>query len=167
MVSRLRNTRGLTQARRASWDKALKAEQTEATARLQEEHAEAAEALKALQGDQEEALSVSSESEAQRDAMAVQMTVAGVVGTGHGVFSFDAPVASFVSSINTPLSGRGSVTVSGLNFGLAEYTASAAVGSEPCSTSSWMSATSISCRGPAVRSAGGELTGTVEVTVSG
>ena len=69
----------------------------------------------------------------------------GFVGTGLDVFSFDAPVASAVCW-NAPLTGDGSVTVTGLGFGLFEYTATAALGSAACSTSSWSSASSVVCQ---------------------
>mgnify|MGYP002831402822 CR=1 FL=1 len=101
------------------------------------------------------------------DAMrTVQVSVGGVVGTQTEGFSFDAPAVSFVGS-NAAVSGRGSVTVSGLSFGLAEHTATAAVGSEPCVTVSWSSLTSLACLGLPMRSAGGQLMSTLEVTVSG
>ena len=61
-----------------------------------------------------------------------------------GVFSFDAPVGSGMM-LNAPHSGDGSVTVSGLNFGSSIYTATAALGSAPCQTSSWTSGTSVAC----------------------
>ena len=81
------------------------------------------------------------------DAMrTVQVSVGGVVGTMTEGFSFDAPVVCFSSIRNTPLSGRGSVTVSGLSFGSSVYTATAAIGSAPCSTSMWTSGTSVGCQ---------------------
>ena len=97
---------------------------------------------------------------------AVQVTVGGFVGTSTEAFSFDAPVASFVS-LNVPHSGRGSVTVTGLQFGLSEYTASAAVSAEACVTSSWQSSTSLACLGSFSRSSGGQSTRVTEVTVGG
>ena len=75
----------------------------------------------------------------------VEVTVGGFVGTGLDVFSFDAPVGSDVLR-NAPLTGDGSVTVTGLGFGLFEYTATAALGSAACSTSSWSSASSVVCQ---------------------
>ena len=96
---------------------------------------------------------------------AVEVTVGGVVGTSTEAFSFDAPVGSFVA-LNVPQSGRGSVTVSGLSFGLSEYTASAAVvrshvshrlGSRRHRWHAWAGS----------RSSRGELVATVEVTVGG
>jgi hypothetical protein len=78
------------------------------------------------------------------------VTVASVSGTGRPIFSFDSATASSVE-LNMPLSGQTRATVSGLNFGVGEHTATAglgmggagAVGS--CSTSSWTSATSAVC----------------------
>jgi hypothetical protein len=75
---------------------------------------------------------------------AVQVTVGGLVGTATEAFTFDAPVASFAGR-NHVLSSRGSVTVSGLSFGLSEHTSSLAVGLAECSTSSWSSSTTIRC----------------------
>ena len=54
----------------------------------------------------------------------VQVSVGGVVGTMTEAFSFDGPVASYAMA-NQVLSGRGSVTVSGLSFRYVEYTATA------------------------------------------
>jgi hypothetical protein len=80
------------------------------------------------------------------------ITVASVSGTGRKpTFSFDSATASSVD-LNMPLSGQTLVTVSGLNFGVGEHTATASlemgmagtIGS--CSTSSWTSATSAACR---------------------
>ena len=88
------------------------------------------------------------------------------MGTSTEAFSFDAPVASFVA-LNVPHSGRGSVTVTGLQFGLSEYTASAAVSAEACVTSSWLSSTSLACLGSFSRSSGGQSTRVTEVTVGG
>ena len=74
----------------------------------------------------------------------VQVTVGGVVGTMTEGFSFDGPVASFVS-MNVPSTGRGSVTVSGLSFGLSEATMSGSLASAVCVSSSWSSSTSLTC----------------------
>ncbi len=79
------------------------------------------------------------------------VTVASVSGTSRPIFSFDSATASSVD-LNMPLSGQSLVTVSGLNFGVGEHTATTglemggagAVGS--CSTSWWTSATSAECR---------------------
>ena len=57
------------------------------------------------------------------EAQTSELTVGGVVGTGYHIFTFDAPVASFVQ-LNVAHSVMGSVTVTGLQFGLGEYTAS-------------------------------------------
>ena len=96
----------------------------------------------------------------------VQVTVGGVVGTMTEAFSFDGPVASFARS-NAVVSGRGSVTVSGLSFGLSEHTATASMSSVPCVTSAWQSSTSLQCLASDARSSGGQLMHTSEVTVSG
>jgi hypothetical protein len=72
------------------------------------------------------------------------VTVGGIAGTGEPVFSFDAVVASGVLG-NAPHSGMGSVTVTGLQFGIGEHTATGVVGLAACHCSSWASATSLSC----------------------
>merc|ERR550537_708803 len=89
-----------------------------------------------------------------------EVTVAGFVGTGLELFSFDAPVGSSVR-LNAPHTGDGSVTVTGLGFGVFEYTATAALGSAACSTSSWSSGTSVVCQAREYY----EYAGYVEVTV--
>ena len=100
------------------------------------------------------------------------MTVGALSGTGAvvhtydpgraGVFSFDAAVVSGIM-LNAPFSGDGSVTVLGLGFGHVTHTATAALGSAPCSTSSWSSATSVVCQQISVA---GEAE-TAEMTVAG
>ena len=77
-----------------------------------------------------------------RELQTAEMTVAGVVGTGYGVFTFDAPVASFVE-LNMAHSFGGSVTVTGLHFRYVEYTATGQLLSGVCSTTSWSSSTSV------------------------
>ena len=91
------------------------------------------------------------------------------MGTGYGVFSFDAPVASFVE-LNMAHSFGGSVTVSGLSFRYVEYTATAQLVSAVCSTTSWSSATSVQCLASALWDAEGSLYDVmraVQVTVGG
>ena len=90
----------------------------------------------------------------------IEVTVGGFVGTGLELFSFDAAVASIVWQ-NAPLTGDGSVTVTGLGFGVHEYTATAAFGSAACSTSSWSSGTSVTCQAASSY----DYAGYVEVTV--
>jgi hypothetical protein len=78
------------------------------------------------------------------------VTVASVSGTSRPIFSFDSATASSVE-LNMPLSGQTLVTISGLDFGVGEHSASAgpemggAGGVGSCSTSSWTSATSAAC----------------------
>ena len=55
-----------------------------------------------------------------------------------------APVVSAASS-NTPLSGGGEVTVTGLSFASMEFSATTMLSSASCSTASWSSTTSVSC----------------------
>jgi hypothetical protein len=83
-----------------------------------------------------------------RLAVLLQVTVSGVVGTGRPVFIFDSPLATDIYA-NAAQSGFTSLTVSGLNFGCGDHTATAAVALISCATSSWISATSLACRSAA------------------
>jgi len=96
-----------------------------------------------------------------------RLTVAVVVGTAGSTYSFDAAVASDVRR-NAPHSGYASVTVSGLNFGVGEHTATAGLerggGGDlgVCFTSSWTSATTLACRSNAF----GDVFQSASVTVA-
>jgi surface protein len=73
------------------------------------------------------------------------VSVGGVAGTSAPVFSFDAAVGSGAARNCAP-SGGSSVTVTGLNFGAGELSASGSLTSvDACSTSTWTSATSVGC----------------------
>jgi hypothetical protein len=80
----------------------------------------------------------------------VQLTVSSVAGTGQPVYSFDGAVVSEARR-NSPFSGYASVTVSGLNFGVGEHTATAGLNGAGrgdvglCFSSSWTSATTLAC----------------------
>jgi hypothetical protein len=80
----------------------------------------------------------------------LKLTVANVVGTGLNLFSFDSAVVSEARQ-NAPFSGYASVTVSGLNFGVGEHTATAGLNGAGrgdvvlCFSSSWTSATTLAC----------------------
>jgi hypothetical protein len=80
----------------------------------------------------------------------VQLTVSSVAGTGQPVYSFDGAVVS-EARLNTPFSGYASVTVSGLDFGVGEHTATAGLQGAGrgdigvCFSSSWTSATTLAC----------------------
>lgn len=74
----------------------------------------------------------------------MDITVDGVVGTGAGVFSFDAPVASFIGQ-NAPLSGRASLTSAGLNFLAQDFSPSLSLGHSDCLSTSWTSFSSLQC----------------------
>lgn len=79
-----------------------------------------------------------------------KMTVAALVGTGVGTFSFDSPTVSFsLGYQNSVTSGGTSVTISGLNFGGSrDWTPSASVGSTVCATISWTSSSTLACSAP-------------------
>ena len=75
------------------------------------------------------------------------VTVSSVRLTTAPEFTFDAPaLTTFAPSSNLADAVLQSVTVDGLNFGGGEVTATASLlGYQPCSTSSWLSASSVSC----------------------
>ena len=58
---------------------------------------------------------------------------------------FAAPVVSSSQSANAPESGGAQLTISGLQFGISEPSASLSLASASCSTTSWTSATSAAC----------------------
>jgi hypothetical protein len=80
----------------------------------------------------------------------VQLTVGSVAGTGQPVYSFDGAVVSEARP-NAPFSGCASVTVSGLDFGVGEHSATAGLERAGrgdvgvCFSSSWTSATTLAC----------------------
>jgi len=101
------------------------------------------------------------------------VTIIGTVGTGSSVFSFDGSphfgahafgfalafrlpckdcefpaVSAPVASSTTPavIADGISITVGGLNFAVADLTASAVLGTVICATTSWLATTSVSCR---------------------
>ena len=114
------------------------------------------------------------------------VSVSGVAGTVTGQLSFDgamlppplpcchlrrverrthaAPVVSTVSANAAP-SGGGSVTISGLSFGVVGPTATASLtAADVCGSSAWTSATTVAC---AVQASGNMAVRTTAVSVSG
>ena len=64
-------------------------------------------------------------------------------------FSYDgAVVTALYGAPNSPTAGGASITVAGLRFGDADGSASAAVHTAPCRSSSWSSATAVLCAVP-------------------
>lgn len=94
------------------------------------------------------------------------MTVNRLVGTGPRVFSYDAPILTTVV-LNIASSGRSSVTVTGLNFGSIDLSASAAAEGYAALSTAWTSATTLQCH-DATRTADWPLgsRGYADVTVS-
>ena len=72
------------------------------------------------------------------------VTVGAVAGTGQPVMSFDAAVLSILVD-NFPHTCGQSITVTGLTFGIGNFTGSAAVEQQLCSTAGWSSATTLCC----------------------
>ena len=81
-------------------------------------------------------------------ASLVALTVGGVVGSLLQTLTFDTATVSFVMPRNLPSSAPTSITVTGLSFGIVDYSSTVATGAIGfgCPTSSWSSSTSISCR---------------------
>jgi hypothetical protein len=78
------------------------------------------------------------------------------------VSSFDAAVASY-GQLNSAVSGGSSVTVCGLSFGVGEHSVSTALSEALCVTSSWTSATVLSCLSRAAMSLQDPLFATMTV----
>ena len=57
-----------------------------------------------------------------------------------------APVLTSLGTVNGPTTGGSTLTVSGMNFGTADMSPTLSIGAAQCTTSSWMSATSMVCR---------------------
>lgn len=79
----------------------------------------------------------------------LSITLSAVVGTRVGMITFDAPVFTSTSPYNIMLSGTGSLTLAGFNFGYedATPTSSSGVGydRDSCMTTSWISTTNVLC----------------------
>ena len=56
-----------------------------------------------------------------------------------------APVVSFLADTNIVATASFSVTVSGVNFGALDFTASSRIGTSSCQTTAWVSGTSVAC----------------------
>jgi len=74
------------------------------------------------------------------------VTVGAVAGTVPAVLSFDAAVVSSLFSRNLAQSGGAWVSISGLDFGNVDGTVSSSLSNPSCSSASWTSSTSASCR---------------------
>ena len=93
-------------------------------------------------------------------AMSIGLTVAGVVGTGFRLFSYDPPVISVIMPANVPLKLPTTVTFIGQNFGAsvealragpqrrsggASTVAPISLGPRPCASYGWVSDTMLWC----------------------
>jgi hypothetical protein len=76
---------------------------------------------------------------------AIVTTLASLVGTGLGIFSYDTAAVTYLLSSNGVPSGSTSVTLNGINFGDSTATPTAILGSSSCSTLYWMSVTTTKC----------------------
>jgi hypothetical protein len=69
----------------------------------------------------------------------------GVMGTSLEIFSFDTPVITHLNRVNTPTSKGSVVSIHGMNFGLVDLTPTIQIGFTTCLSTSWSTATSVSC----------------------
>jgi hypothetical protein len=76
----------------------------------------------------------------------LSLSVAAVVGTLAGRFTYDSPVITQASSANGPTSGGFSLTLSGVNFAMSDVSTTASLQLPlDCSTSTWSTGTSVVC----------------------
>jgi len=78
-------------------------------------------------------------------AQTMAVTVSALVGTLSSFLTFDAPVLT-TTTTNGALSAGTLITVGGLNFAVVDITISAQLSSTICATSTWTTASSITCR---------------------
>ena len=81
-------------------------------------------------------------------ASGLSLTVGSVAGTSTLRFTYDAPAFSAQQPYNCPRSGGVSLTIAGLNLGLADETPSVQLGITGCGTVSWTSASYMLCELP-------------------
>lgn len=90
-------------------------------------------------------------------------------GTLLSAFTFDAPTVSFGTPgpnfANMPVTGGLTLSVSGFNFGKADFSSTGSIGLTTCATLSWKSATSIDCVTPVGAGMKKKLTVTVGAVV--
>lgn len=67
------------------------------------------------------------------------------IGTMAAVFSYDAPIVTFVDRYNAPATGAAEITINGFNFGSEDFTPTSVMGSSSCSTTQWLSLTAVTC----------------------
>ena len=72
------------------------------------------------------------------------VTISVNINTASRIFTFEAPVVSG-AHVNVPHTGGSQLTVTGLNFGAWEFTASLKLFDRSCHTASWSSDTTMSC----------------------
>jgi len=97
--------------------------------------------------------------------LGVTFTVGLQLGTSSAHFTFDAPKPSAVKLANGPSSGTTSMTISGSNFGTADYSGNSAIGDTSAETSVWGSTTSVIAKLAAGVSVGHEVVVTVGDTI--
>ena len=75
--------------------------------------------------------------------LGVTFTIGLQIGTSSAHFTFDVPKPTAARSANSPGSGAASTTISGSNFGIADYSGTSAFGDTSAETSVWQSTTAI------------------------
>jgi hypothetical protein len=78
-------------------------------------------------------------------AHALVLNLGGLAGTYAAHYSYDAPVVTILDGLNGAVTSGTRVTVSGSDFGAISLTPTVRIGKSRCATSSWMSATSLTC----------------------
>jgi hypothetical protein len=78
----------------------------------------------------------------------VTAELATVIGSTTRTFSYDAPVVTFSTSVNTAPTAGFSVTISGINFAGQNLSPTATIGPFSCTTASWVTSTSLTCQQP-------------------
>jgi hypothetical protein len=76
----------------------------------------------------------------------VAVSIGAVIGTRTVVFTYDAPVSSWLIMSNNPVSGGGGMTIHGRNFGPSDSKPAVVIGESGCRLAEWISDTAVTCR---------------------
>ena len=74
-----------------------------------------------------------------------QLQTATFTGTGVNVFDFDSACITYVMVANAGHTGGIPVSITGANFGYADYTSTVSIGEAPCYSTSWTTKTNVFC----------------------
>jgi hypothetical protein len=78
----------------------------------------------------------------------IPVTVAARISTFYKTFTYDAPIISFMNPKNGVIDLGTSLTITGMNIGVPDLTATARIGYTTCGTSAFVSDTSLLCHVP-------------------